>query len=123
MYATHLAQAAYAQPASPVRTDRGTEHAAFERVTALLARANAPGAAFALRADAVHRNRQLWTALAADALDPGNALPDGLRAQIVYLQEFTARQSRAALNGGDLGALIDINTAVMRGLRGEASTR
>lgn len=121
MYATQLARQAYAQPASPVRTDRGTEQAVFERVTARLSAANRAGAPVRDRAAAIHDNRRLWTLLAADAAGDGNALPPQLRAQIVYLCEFTHAHSRAALSDGlPLDPLIDINTAVMRGLRGEA---
>ncbi|MBF9035241.1 flagellar biosynthesis regulator FlaF [Rhodobacterales bacterium HKCCE2091] len=123
MYSTHLAQAAYSTTDSPVRTDRGTEHAAFEKVTSRLAAADAPGAAFRVRAAAIQDNRRLWTILASDALDPENGLPPRLRAQIVYLYEFTQDHCRKALrNEASLRPLIEINTAVMRGLRGEKGT-
>ena len=64
-------------------------------------------------------NARLWSTLGADVADPGNGLPQKLRAQLYYLFEFTAQHSRLVLDGS-AGAevLIDINTAVMRGLRG-----
>ena len=50
-----------------------------------------------------------------------DALPQPLRAQIFYLAEFTLQHSRKALTDGlPFAPLIDINTAMMRGLRGEA---
>jgi flagellar protein FlaF len=104
-----------------VKTERGTEHAAFERVTAQLSRANRADASVALKASALHDNRRLWTLMASNVADSANALPQTLRAQIFYLAEFTLQHSRKALSGdASLTPLIDINTAVMRGLRGEA---
>jgi flagellar protein FlaF len=51
---------------------------------------------------------------------PGNCLPAALRARLFYLYQFTAQHSRAVLDGkANVEVLADINTAVMRGLRGE----
>lgn len=122
MYSTNLAKNGYAQASAPVRTDRGTEHAVFERITARLVLANRPGATVKARAEALYDNRRLWTRLAADAAAPGNPLPQQLRAQILYLHEFTQAHSRAALRQKiALTPLIEINTAIMRGLRGEGA--
>lgn len=121
MTSSYLAQSAYNPVRSAVKTERGTEHAAFERVTAQLSRADRPGATMAERAAALHDNRQLWTLLATTVADPENALPQDLRAQLFYLAEFTLQHSRKALSAGaPVAPLIEINTAVMRGLRGEA---
>jgi len=118
---SYLAQSAYNPVQSAVKTERGTEHAAFERVTAQLSRADRPEASVAQKATALHDNRRLWTLMAANVADSSNALPKSLRAQIFYLAEFTLQHSRKVLSGGaPLAPLIDINTAVMRGLRGEA---
>jgi flagellar protein FlaF len=69
---------------------------------------------------AVTDNLTLWSTLAADVALPGNTLPAALRARLFYLYEFTARHSRAVLDGkASAEVLVDINTAVMRGLRGE----
>ena len=121
MTSSFLANSAYSSVNSAVRTERGTEHAAFERVTAQLSRAAGPDASMIDRATALHDNRRLWTLMAANVADANNALPQSLRAQIFYLAEFTLQHSRKALTDGlPLAPLIDINTAVMRGLRGEA---
>ena len=75
---------------------------------------------FAALATALDANLRLWTTLGADVAGPGNALPQALRAQLFYLYEFTAEHSRAVLEGrASVEVLVDINTAVMRGLRGE----
>ncbi len=124
MISTSLAQTAYAASASPVRTQRGTEYAAFQKVTARLNQALRQDAPMSERATALHDNRKLWTILASDLAEADNGLPQALRAQLFYLAEFSLLQSRQALkDGAALEALVDINTAVMRGLSGqEAST-
>ncbi|RMA44178.1 flagellar biosynthesis regulatory protein FlaF [Rhodophyticola porphyridii] len=116
-----MARSAYAQPASPVRTDRGTEYAVFEKITARMVQAENSPRGVGQKAAAIHDNRQLWALLAGDVATEGNALPPALRAQIFYLCEFTMIHSRKVLKeGASLAPLIDINTAMMRGLRGEA---
>lgn len=122
MISTSLAQTAYAASVTSVRTQRGTEYAAFQKVTALLNRARRVDAPMTERAQALHENRKLWTILASDLADEDNALPQALRAQLFYLAEFSLLQSRKALQEtAALTALVDINTAVMRGLSGQES--
>lgn len=120
MISTSLAQSVYAASAAPVRTERGTEYAAFQTVTTKLNKAMRADAPMTERAGALHDNRRLWTILASDLADDGNALPQNLRAQLFYLAEFSLLQSRKGLSDpGALQALVDINTAVMRGLGGQ----
>lgn len=118
MHATLLAQAAYRGQAKTIRTDRALEYDTFARVTQNLGHAAESGQAdITGLAKAVHDNRRLWNILAADAADPKNGLADGLRAQIVYLAEFTRLHSSKVLAGqATLAPLIDINSTVMRGL-------
>jgi flagellar protein FlaF len=74
-------------------------------------------------ATALNENLRLWSTLAADVAEPANGLPAALRAQLFYLYQFTAEHSRAVLaDGNSVEVLIDINTAVMRGLRGEGTS-
>lgn len=121
MTASQLAHTAYAAASAPVRTTRGSEHAVFERVTARLAHAADPNAPMTQRAAALHDNRALWITLATDLASADNALPQGLRAQLFYLAEFSLLQSSKALRDpASFAALIDINRAVMRGLDGVA---
>jgi len=120
---------AYASPAAPIRSPRGLEYEAIARITARLKAATETGtgagavSGYARLAGAIHDNRRLWTVLAADVADPGNPLPQELRARIFWLAEFTGRHSARVLQGdADPGPLIEINTAILRGLRGEART-
>lgn len=117
MNAFQLAKMAYANPAAPTRTERATEYALFAAITRNLKSAAATPENFPALAAALHENRRLWTILAIDVMNSGNGLPEKLRAQIFYLSEFTARHSALVLAGkADTAALIDINTAIMRGL-------
>ena len=123
MISTSLAQTAYASNSLPVRTERSTEYAAFQTVTARLNRARRPETTMSERAGALHDNRKLWTILASDLADEDNGLPQSLRAQLFYLAEFSLLQSRKALDDAEaLEALVDINTSVMRGLGGQEAT-
>lgn len=119
MNAYYQAQQAYSSSAqSPLRTDRSAEYQAFSEIIRRLNRAAKEGGTqFAELAAAIHDNRQLWTILASDVASTDNALPETLRAQIFYLAEFTEQHSRKVLKGeADVSVLIEINTAVMRGL-------
>lgn len=122
--AAHAATRAYARPEAPARTPRAVEYDLLARVTARLSSAASRQAvdhpAFVR---ALNDNLTLWSTLAADVAGDGNGLPALLRARLFWLYEFTAQHSRAVLDGtSGIEVLIDINTAVMRGLRGEGAT-
>ena len=121
MTALNLAVAGYGKSVSSVRTPRDIEYDAFARVTRMLRVAASEGSmGFSRLCQALHDNRSLWTALAMDVAEPANLLPPPLRAQIFYLAEFTMHHSAKVLKGdASVAPLIDINTAVMRGLRGD----
>jgi flagellar biosynthesis activator protein FlaF len=111
----------YAQAAAPVRTARSTEYAAFAHVTAGLTSVDpSDRRQFPALARAVHDNQRLWGALADDLQLEENGLPVPLRAQLLGLAEFVRRHSSQVLSGGaDVAPLVEINTAIMKGLRGE----
>lgn len=117
------ARRAYGPANSPTKNARSVEYQAFVNVVSRLKKHSAGGAdEFPALVAALHENRTLWTILAADVADPDNALPEPLRAQIFYLAEFTDHQTSKVLRGeGTTDSLIEINTAVMRGLAGTAS--
>ena len=125
MNAHSMAQRAYARDSAPIRTDRGAEYDVFARVTHHLKIAEQErNSNFNALARAIHDNRQLWALLAVDVADDGNALPQELRARIFYLAEFTNTFSRRVLTeGASATALVDINTAIMRGLRQEGAPK
>jgi flagellar protein FlaF len=108
--------------AAPTRSARGSEYAVFAQVTRRLAAADeADRAAYPRLAEAVIDNQRLWGTLAEDLMLESNVLPVALRAQLISLAEFVRRHSLAVLRGqAKVAALVDINTAIMRGLRGDA---
>ena len=118
---SYQAPIAYARREAPTRSLRSFEYDLLAQITRRLRSAWAnrsedfPGLVRAL-AD----NQQLWATLASDVALPGNSLPAVLRARLFYLYEFTVQHSRTVLDGkASVEVLTDINTAVMRGLRGE----
>lgn len=118
MNAMTQAQRAYSPTQSPLRSVKSIEYQAFSEIIGRLKMASSKqDGNFAELAAALHDNRALWTILASDVADPGNGLPRELRAQIFYLAEFTQHHSRKVLKGeANADALIDVNTAVLRGL-------
>lgn len=115
-----MARSAYSGAALPTRTGRGAEYEVFTQVTRKLRQTQTGEGGFAALVRALHDNRSLWTALAADVATEANGLPKPLRAQIFYLSQFTAQHTRRVMAGeAAVDVLIDINMSVMRGLRGE----
>jgi flagellar protein FlaF len=109
-----MAQGAYAAAATELSSPQTTEYDAFARVTRALKIAESAPARIA----ALHDNRRLWTVLAAGVADEDNALPEALRARIFALAEFVRLHSSKVLRDeAGIDVLIDINTAIMRGLR------
>ena len=111
----------YALPDAPTRSLRSVEYDLLAQITRRLRSAWANRAEdFPSLVRAVTENQQLWSTLAADVALPGNTLPAALRARLFYLYQFTVHHSRSVLdNKGNVEVLADINTAVMRGLRGD----
>jgi flagellar protein FlaF len=123
--AVFKAQAAYRTEVQTVRTARAQEYDALARVTHRLRVASqARNPDVGQLAAAVHDNRRLWITFAVDVADPQNGLPVSLRAQILGLANFTREHSgRVLRDGASLDPLVDINTAVMRGLSGAGASQ
>ena len=119
MNAQTMAKRAYANTSTTIRSPRAIEYEAIARITHdLKTAAEAKSENFGAFADAVHRNNQLWTMLAANVVDADNELPAQLRAQLFYLAEFSRRHAAQALAGSSsVAPLLEINTAVLKGLR------
>lgn len=114
----------YARPDPSTRSPRAVEYDLLARTTARLQSAWAQRRSdHAALVSALSDNLAVWSTLAADVAGQGNGLPPALRARLFYLYEFTAHHSRAVLDSrGAIDVLVDINTAVMRGLRGDDGT-
>ncbi|WP_299147439.1 flagellar biosynthesis regulator FlaF [uncultured Tateyamaria sp.] len=121
MNATSQAIRGYAEHATSTRSNRRAEYQVIARVTqelrdkALDSKKN-----FAAYAEALHRNQRLWTALVVDIADADNPLPDELKARVIYLAEFTSHHTRRILRQkASVMPLLEINMAVLRGLKSE----
>ncbi|MGF1500259.1 MAG: flagellar biosynthesis regulator FlaF [Paracoccaceae bacterium] len=111
---------AYGAATRALATPRSVEYQVFSQVTGQLSQALRDGRPFGELADALHQNLKLWTVLALDLMQPENALPEDLRAKLVSLAAFTRTHTEKVLRrDADAQVLVDINTAIMRGLRGE----
>lgn len=109
---------AYQRAAQKTESPRQTEYRAFAAATrGLMDAASLPRTEIAQRAEALAKNRQLWSLLAADCAAEGNELPRALRAQIISLSMFVDRHSRAVMReGAAFEVLIEINRMMMQGL-------
>lgn len=121
MNALQMARTAYSNTSAPIRTPRGTEYEAFAKITHRLRHtAKDKETSYSAYVKALYDNSRLWTLLASSVADKDNQLPKELRGQIFYLAEFTAQHTSSILSKKvDETALIDINTAIMRGLQRE----
>lgn len=116
---TPFSERAYGSNA--LRSARDTEYDVFSRVTRLLREASRDGRGRDT-IFAVYKNNELWTILATDLSDPANALPREVKAGLISLAIFSLRHGKTVLAGdATIDALIEVNIAVMKGLRGEAA--
>lgn len=67
--------------------------------------------------EAVTDNMRAWNTFSADLMQPGNGLPDALKAQLISISLWVDRHSQNVLKGSaKIGALVEVNRAVMAGL-------
>ncbi|WP_261385785.1 flagellar biosynthesis regulator FlaF [Tateyamaria omphalii] len=115
----------YAEHATSTKSGRRSEYDVVAKVTQQL-RDSAVNSKtnFAAFADALHMNRRLWTALVVDVSDEANPLPNELKARIIYLAEFTRHHTTRVLRQkASVLPLLEINMAVLRGLKQEGGTQ
>ncbi|MEM7530279.1 MAG: flagellar biosynthesis regulator FlaF [Pseudomonadota bacterium] len=122
MTAPGTSHAAYGNASKVLGTPRSIEYQAFARVNGQLTAAAGPEGDFPRLAAALWDNQRLWTALIADLASSDNALPETLRAQLISLGAFVMNHSRRVVaREAEAGPLLEINAAVMRGLRAQSS--
>ncbi|MGM0584725.1 MAG: flagellar biosynthesis regulator FlaF [Pseudomonadota bacterium] len=120
---------AYADARDAVLTPRQGEYRLFARLTHRLSEAagairDGDRTAYPRLAEAMHDNLRLWLTLSVDLAQEGNALPETLRGQLISLAGFVERQTNAILRqdvdvADAVQALVDVNAAIMKGLRGQ----
>lgn len=114
----------YAEHAASTKTERRSEYEVIAKVTQQL-RDSAVDAKlnYSAFAEALHANQRLWTALVVDVADEKNALPDALKVRIIYLADFTRHHTgRILREKASVLPLLEINMAVLRGLKQEGGT-
>ena len=112
-----MAQRAYAPTTAPTRSTRSIEYDVIARVTFRLKSAIS-NQSFPKLLEALHENRKLWRTLAIDVADDQNGLPDDLRARIFYLAEFTDHHTHRVIRNKETAVpLLEVNTAILRGLK------
>lgn len=122
MNAYAQAQSAYAPAAAPTRTARSAEYEVIARISHRLKKA-IKSDDFPALAEALYENNKLWTALAVDVIDENNLLPDQLRAQIVYLADFTRLHTQKVLRKQETAVpLLEINAMILGGLKQQGDT-
>ncbi|SDW90021.1 flagellar biosynthesis regulator FlaF [Roseicitreum antarcticum] len=122
MSVSSLARSVYTNPASAMRVPRDTEFELLARITRKLRNTADQPLRYVEFVEALNDNRNLWAAFAIDLVEDDNKLPDALRRSLVYLAQFTIQHTDKLLVGdGSADILLDINTAVMRGLRGHGA--
>ncbi len=124
MNASAAAIRGYGANATSTMSDRRSEYETFARVTKRMRDTSVRAKTeFPRYAEALYDNQRLWTALAVDVFDEGNGLPEALRAQIVFLADFTRIHTRKILaKEASIVPLLEINIAVMRGLNGNGGS-
>jgi flagellar biosynthesis activator protein FlaF len=115
---------AYQRASAQAENPRDAEYRIFGLVTAGLISAQEKGRDdLAALSYAIDRNRRLWSLLAQDCAQPGNALAPAVKAHIISLSMWVSKHSSAVIREGeDIAPLIDVNRSIMQGLSGaEAS--
>ena len=114
---------AYQTASARSEDPRSTEYRLLGQVTrGLIAAQDLPKVEFKKRAEALDKNRRVWSAFAADCSSAGNSLPESLRAGIISLSIFVSKETSAAMRGEvDFEALIEINKTIMQGLAPQAA--
>jgi flagellar biosynthesis activator protein FlaF len=108
---------AYQKTQRTFANPRDTEYRLFAQITSALIDAKDLPRTDQRLIQAIARNRELWTVLAADCGAEGNKLDDKLRAQIISLSLWVGRYSSTVMRErADVAPLIDINRTIMEGL-------
>jgi flagellar protein FlaF len=117
------AKSAYSAAKAPTRTVKDLEFDAIARITRqMITAAKAKPYDFNAMVSALHNNRKMWILFAADVADEQNELPTELKEQIISLAAFTKEYTGQVMSReANVRPLVDINTAIMRGLRSGAS--
>ncbi|MGJ8544673.1 MAG: flagellar biosynthesis regulator FlaF [Sulfitobacter sp.] len=72
--------------------------------------------------DTLYENQRFWSALRHDLAEPGNTMPDAIKASLISLALWVDRQTTTLMSGqGQLAGLIEINSNIVAGLAGQGA--
>lgn len=113
---------AYSRNQSHTKSNRDLEYDVVLKATRSLKRAKSDAKVpFPKLVAALNQNERLWTEIGVQVASNDNELPKELRAGLFYMSRFVSQQTSRLLKGeGTLDSLIDLNVAVLRGLKGGA---
>jgi flagellar protein FlaF len=116
-----MSHEAYRKAQETTAHPRDAEYRAFSEATRLLMAAKEEGRADLKQLiEAIHLNRTLWGALAADCADSANQLPSETRALIISLARWVSVYSSNVMQKKEsVEPLIDVNRIIMDGLAGK----
>ncbi len=115
---------AYRQTSRLALPPRAAEAEAFIKAARLLNQARTGSFDYDAYASALRFNQTLWTIIQADLGRDGSHLPAGLRREILNLSLYVDKQTLKALSDPKaeyLGALVEIDRTIARGLTPPAS--
>ena len=97
---------------------RAREGEALDRAIELLEAAKAVGPASREAVEALFFLRRLWTIFLDDIVEPGNGLPDSLKAQLASIGLWMQREIEDIRTGrsSNFDGLIEINAIIREGL-------
>ncbi len=128
MNALLKAKSAYSAAKAPASTTKDKEYDIVARATQNLlaahktASANKGADGFTVLVEALHKNRKMWNLFEVDLAAKENQLPQDVKENLFYLAEFTRQHTSKVLSRkANVRALIEINMAVLRGLRSGAT--
>ncbi|MBE1285496.1 MAG: flagellar biosynthesis regulator FlaF [Rhodobacteraceae bacterium] len=123
MNASFNARRGYAAASRPTKTPKNIEYDVIAQITHRIREASNEGTTgFVSLVEALHDNRKLWDIFAVEMVDKNNPLPPDLKARLSYLADFTRIHTGKVLaNEEPVDPLIEVNTAIMRGLRSGAT--
>ncbi len=120
MNAAQQAHQSGAEPNGPVADPHQADLQRLSYVTAGLSAALAAPDDFPRLAQALSDNRNLWVRLVIGVADETSGVPPSLRDQILSLFKFTWEHTSLVLRDkATAEVLVDINTALLRGLEGQ----
>jgi flagellar protein FlaF len=115
------ARSVYGNTGRAIGSDRDVEVKVFQTAISNLKPFTGPD--FKLNSEAAHalsENLRLWDILTVDLINPDNDIADGLSNQLIELGRFVRAHTHALYNGrGSVDVLVDINTAILKGLLGQ----